>query len=245
MRGKYYIGPAIIVLLGTLALSALARQAGPPGPPDAAPIKLRAATFTPALGAELLGYLPDFAFKARMTPAVVTPPADVTVQATGALTEVDLGTATATDLVDGSLTPTPDDTGPFPVGATTVTWSATDAAGNTGTATQTVTVIQPEITSPPPGTTLSGTTETFSWTLGDSSVEKYKLWVGTSVGSRDIASSVGLDHPQSSYTVNGLPGDGSTVYVRLRVKIDGSWKVENDYQYTACDCGGAITVDNS
>ena len=69
--------------------------------------------------------------------------------------------------------------------------------------------------------------------------------VGTSVGSRDIASSVGLDHPQSSYTVNGLQGDGSTVYVRLRVKIDGSWKVENDYQYTACDCGGAITVDKS
>ncbi len=55
MRGEYYIGPAIIVLLGTLALSALARQAGPPGPPDAAPIKLRAATFTSALGAELLG----------------------------------------------------------------------------------------------------------------------------------------------------------------------------------------------
>ena len=69
MRGKYCIGPAIIVLLGTLALSALAQQAGPPGPPDAAPIMLRAATFTPALGAELLGYPPDFAFKARMTPA--------------------------------------------------------------------------------------------------------------------------------------------------------------------------------
>ncbi len=111
MHGKYYLGLAITVLLATLALSAPAQQAGPPGPPDGAPINLRAATFTPALGerpdippgleiaeyaqgvrgyyivqfsgpvepawraaaeglgAELLGYLPDFAFKARLTPA--------------------------------------------------------------------------------------------------------------------------------------------------------------------------------
>ena len=75
----------------------------------------------------------------------VTAPEDITTQATGAATEVDIGTASATDSVDGSLTPVADNAGPYPVGSTTVTWSATDSAGNTGTATQTVTITDNEI----------------------------------------------------------------------------------------------------
>lgn len=79
------------------------------------------------------------------TPPVVAPPANKTVTATGTNTPVSLGTATATDLVDGSVTVTPSTTGPFPLGATTITWSATDAHGNTGTATQIVTVTEAPI----------------------------------------------------------------------------------------------------
>ncbi len=74
------------------------------------------------------------------TAPVVTPPANITVEATAALTAVTLGTASATDLVDGAVTATADVTGPFAVGVHTITWSATDAAGNTGTATQHVTI---------------------------------------------------------------------------------------------------------
>ena len=48
MNRKRYIGLTITVLLATLALSAPAQLA--PGPPGVAPIKLRAATFKPALG---------------------------------------------------------------------------------------------------------------------------------------------------------------------------------------------------
>jgi FG-GAP repeat/PKD domain len=77
------------------------------------------------------------------TPPAVTAPANVTVFAIGPLTPADIGTGTAEDLVDGILIPTPDNLGPFPPGATTVTWSATDATGNTGTATQTVIVVYP------------------------------------------------------------------------------------------------------
>ncbi|TLS74950.1 HYR domain-containing protein [Mariprofundus erugo] len=72
-------------------------------------------------------------------PSVIAPAA-VTVEATGALTAVTLGSASASDLVDGVVTATADQTGPFAPGVYTITWSATDAAGNTGTATQTVTV---------------------------------------------------------------------------------------------------------
>jgi len=70
---------------------------------------------------------------------VVTPPADMTVYATGLLTPVNFGSATATDAVGvdslGSNAPAG-----FPVGTTTITWTAKDEAGNAGTATSTVTV---------------------------------------------------------------------------------------------------------
>jgi len=84
-------------------------------------------------------------------PPVVTAPVAITIEATGIATTVVLGTASATDLVDGLLVPTNDAPVTFPVGVTTVTYTATDAAGNVGTATQTVTVSDttaPAITAP-------------------------------------------------------------------------------------------------
>lgn len=84
------------------------------------------------------------------TAPVVTPPADVTAEATGLLTEVTIGTATATDAV-GVVSITSDAAAAFPVGPTTVTWTAVDAAGNKGTATSTVTVVDttPPVVTPP------------------------------------------------------------------------------------------------
>jgi len=87
------------------------------------------------------------------TPPVVTPPADVVAEATGPTTAVTLGTATVVDNVDVGLTASPDNPGPFAVGVHTVTWSATDGGGNTGSATQSV-----EVTDfTPPLITLNGT----------------------------------------------------------------------------------------
>lgn len=75
-----------------------------------------------------------------VTPPVVTPPADIIAEATAIQTPVSMGTATATDDVDGPLVATPDRTGPFAIGIHTITWSADDAAGNRGSSTQTVTI---------------------------------------------------------------------------------------------------------
>ncbi len=77
------------------------------------------------------------------TPPTVTPPANVVASATGATgAVVDYGVATATDLVDGALTAAcvPASGTLFPLGTTTVACTATDDAGNTGTAPFTVTV---------------------------------------------------------------------------------------------------------
>ncbi len=84
------------------------------------------------------------------TPPAVTPPANVTAEATGTTTTVAYGTATAYDAVGGvSLTHNAPAT--FPVGTTTITWTATDLAGNSGTAISTVTVVDttaPVVTAP-------------------------------------------------------------------------------------------------
>jgi len=87
----------------------------------------------------------------------VTAPADVVANSTGHKTQVDLGEASATDTLDGDLAATADNTGPFESGSHVVTWSATDAAGNTGMDTQNVT-INPQVTTVPQGRTAEGQT---------------------------------------------------------------------------------------
>jgi uncharacterized repeat protein (TIGR01451 family) len=92
----------------------------------------------------------DAACAGDTTPPEITAPANITVgtgaDGTGcsvALGESELGQATATDDCAAAITishTNPPD-GAYPVGTTTVTWTATDAAGNSATAAQTVTVI--------------------------------------------------------------------------------------------------------
>ena len=74
-------------------------------------------------------------------PPVLTAPGDITINATGALTTVPLGVVSASDYKDGTLTPIASNPGPFAPGAHSVTWSATDAAGNSVEAIQNVNVV--------------------------------------------------------------------------------------------------------
>jgi HYR domain len=88
------------------------------------------------------------------TPPVVTPPAAVTAEATGASgAVVSYGAASASDLVNGSVTATcvPASGSTFPLGSTTVTCSANDSSGNVGTAATTVLVhdTTPPVVKPP------------------------------------------------------------------------------------------------
>ncbi|MEK9629121.1 MAG: PKD domain-containing protein [Nitrospinota bacterium] len=89
-----------------------------------------------------------------IAPAITT--SDLTVEATGVTTPVDIAAVTsATDAV-GPVTLTNNNAGPYPLGSTTVIWEACDAAGNCSTATQTVTVVD---TTPPAITTQDITVE--------------------------------------------------------------------------------------
>lgn len=75
---------------------------------------------------------------ADTTLPILTVPKDISVEATGVNTPVQIGQATATDLFP--VTVTSNAPAGYPLGKTIVTWKATDANGNTSTGTQTITV---------------------------------------------------------------------------------------------------------
>jgi murein DD-endopeptidase MepM/ murein hydrolase activator NlpD len=92
------------------------------------------------------------------------------------------------------------------------------------------------LTTPAPGTTLAGASVTFGWTAG-SGVSQYYLYLGTTVGAYDLyGQSQGTN---LSVTVNGLPTDGRTLYVRLWSMLASGWDF-NDYTYTAAAGSAAM-----
>ncbi|MCD4779260.1 MAG: hypothetical protein K8S27_01745, partial [Candidatus Omnitrophica bacterium] len=88
--------------------------------------------------------------------------------------------------------------------------------------------------SPAPGATLSQS-ETFTWDTG-TGVSAYWLSVGTGVGGTQYHSSG--QTTSTSRTVNNLPLNASTLYVRLSSIMAGQWH-HVDYTYTA---GGQVPV---
>src|ERR1700722_3053283 len=98
------------------------------------------------------------------------------------------------------------------------------------------------ITSPAPNSTLSGTSVAFTWTAG-SGATSYWVDAGSSAGGHQYYSSGSLGNVLTT-TVNGLPSDGSTVYITLYSLVSGTW-LSNGYTYTAYNLGAAGAVMTS
>lgn len=142
---------------------------------------------------------------------VVTAPDDVTVDSTGIFTQVDYGTATAVDGLDGVLVPTSDGATHLAPGVHTITWSATDAAGNTGSDTQVVNVI-PMVSFSKDQTSGEGATVTVKVTL-NGKVVSYPVTVPYTVGGTAMPST---DHGlvDGSVTItSGIEGSFSFTVV--------------------------------
>lgn len=95
--------------------------------------------------------------------------------------------------------------------------------------TQGASAVRAELTTPPPGSSLTSSTVTFQW-IGGTGVTQYGLHLGTSPGGSDLFTQGG--HSGLSATVAGLPTDGRTIYARLWSQVSGSW-LYGDYTYTA------------
>src|SRR5205823_5128545 len=95
------------------------------------------------------------------------------------------------------------------------------------------------ITSPPIGSSLTGSAVTLQWSSGCDATE-YSLWVGSSFATHDLyAVPQGTNR---SASITNLPTDGGTLYVRLFSKVNGNWQ-SYDYTYHAYQAASpGITV---
>ena len=119
-------------------------------------------------------------------PPVLTIPADISMGATGRMTVVDLGAASAVDQKDGELTPTASATGPFKSGLTEITWTVSDAAGNASSAIQKI-EIMPLANLSPSSVTVEGTTVEISVELSGPAAA-YPVTVPMTIGGTASAS---------------------------------------------------------
>jgi len=121
----------------------------------------------------------------------------------------------------------------LPAGALTlqVTYTPTGDYVTTNSAPfdETVNADTAAMTSPAPGSILTGASATFNWTAGYG-VTQYNVHIGTTgVGSTNVATSGSLT--TLNYTASNIPTIGGTLYVRLYSFISGAWQYV-DYTYT-------------
>ena len=88
---------------------------------------------------------------------------------------------------------------------------------------------------PTAGTTLPGTSASFSWNLM-AGADQYWLDVGTSLATGDIWAGA---LTTSSKLVSGLPCDGRTIYAQLYTHTYGAWLSPQRSTFTAPTCGAA------
>lgn len=95
------------------------------------------------------------------------------------------------------------------------------------------------LTSPTPGSTLTGSSATFTWTAA-TSVTAFDLWLGfNGAGSSDLFAS-GVTTATSA-TVTGPPTKGATIYARLYYEVSGVW-YHTDYTYAEATSTAATMI---
>ena len=89
------------------------------------------------------------------------------------------------------------------------------------------------LVSPTPGSTLAGTTTTFSWkaAIGATSATRYWLDVGTAAGQGNISASGALT--DLVFTSSGIPANGTTLHAQVWTFQDGVWLAPLRYTYIA------------
>jgi hypothetical protein len=91
--------------------------------------------------------------------------------------------------------------------------------------------VKAQLTSPAPGSMLTGATATFNWSEG-TGVRRYYFFAGLWQGGNTLAS-VDADQARSA-TVSNLPVHGETIWIRVWSLIGEDWEY-NDYQVRAFD----------
>ncbi len=97
------------------------------------------------------------------------------------------------------------------------------------------------ITTPGPGSALTGTTVTFTWTAG-AGLQRCQLYVGTTLRSNGIFGQIYTAPGTTSARVTGIPARGGVLYVTLYSQVaDGSWRAM-DYTHKESGTPQAIAI---
>jgi len=151
------------------------------------------------------------------------------------------GCTISSSLIPGQQCSLPVNFTPLLPGSLSETLKLTDNAPNATAVTQSITLsgsgvstsqVPAALTSPTPGSTLTGPTVTFKWTAATGAGNQgYWLFLGTTgVGSKNLYDS--NQQTATSATANNLPTNGEKIYARVYTKFNGVL-VFNDYTYTA------------
>jgi hypothetical protein len=186
-------------------------------------------TFTVALPAALTTPTPGSTFTGSSVTFTWTPGSAITAY------ELNLGTTGvgSYNLYNSGITTATTKTVTVPTWGVTVyarlwweisgVWQSADY-----TYTESGTPVPPVLTTPAPGSVLSGSSVAFTWTAGGGPAS-YQLWLGTTgVGSQNLYDSGATT--ATTETVSGLPANGAPVYARLWWELSGVWK-SADYIY--------------
>jgi hypothetical protein len=102
-------------------------------------------------------------------------------------------------------------------------------------------VKQAALTSPTGGSTLTGSSETFTWSAATGSgLTGYNFRLGTTVGANNVYSSGLLSASTTSVTPTGLPTNGETLYGTLYTNY-GTVQVSTGYTFKAETLAAALT----
>lgn len=80
----------------------------------------------------------------------------------------------------------------------------------------------PQIDSPVSGSSVNGSQTTIMWNAGNRAVSNWYLYVSTFENGKNLVDSGDISSETTSYVVDNLPEDGSTIYVKLRYQEHGS-----------------------
>ena len=186
-----------------------------------------------------------FVVPVPVEPLAVTAPADVTAEAAGILTSVNVGTAT-TSGGSGDITITSDSTPPFSLGTITILWTATDSDGTTATDTQVILVqdtTEPAITAPPDasfttaGTSVTLTSSEYGTAIADDLVDP-------SPAITSDATNPFLAGTNTTITWTATDDSGNTATATQRVTVtQSSLRLMVPADVTAEATGTTTTVD--
>ncbi|MGD0629306.1 MAG: chitobiase/beta-hexosaminidase C-terminal domain-containing protein [Terracidiphilus sp.] len=183
----------------------------------------------------------------------ITPPAATPLISLAAGTYTSIQSVTLTDTAKGATiyytingtaptTASTKYTGAITVSSTETIEAIAAAPGYvaslTAVAKYTINLPLAKLQTPTPGSVLTGSSVTFTWTAG-SGVTSYDLWLGTSgPGSNSLYNSG--QTTVTSATVTNLPAKGATIYVRLFSVISGTTQYI-DYTYTEAGTPATMT----